>query len=145
MRMDLQAIMNTKRWMIGVGALATFFGLMNYVFAETVAGDGWGNTMTPHDVFYEAVWGLLTAGMGLTCIATGMLVTGRALPMMAMIGAGVQFAMFGLMFSMAQDISYALMTPGNLAPGIILMGLLALSGYLHLEDGEEAPAKPEEE
>ena len=69
----------------------------------------------------------------------------KSATMMAMIGAGVQFAMFGLMFSMAQDISYALMTPGNLAPGIILMGLLALSGYVHLEDAEEAPAEPEEE
>lgn len=145
MRMDLQAIMNTKRWMIGVGALAVFLGLMNYIFAEAVAGDGWGNTMTTHDVFYEAAWGLMTMGMGVMSIATGMMVTGRALHMMAMIAAGVQFAMFGLMYSMAQDISYALMTPGNMVPPIILMGLLALSGYVHLEDSEEAPAGAEEE
>ncbi|MEK9909987.1 MAG: hypothetical protein VW498_06445 [Candidatus Thalassarchaeaceae archaeon] len=133
--MELKKVMNPKWWLIVLGALGILLGSGNYIDAENAAETGWGDDATEHDVFYEQAWGLMTLGVGITALATGLLVTGKPLAQMAMAGSGAQLLTFALLYTAGADVDYGFSTPEMMGPPMIILLLLGVAGYLH-KDGE---------
>ena len=132
----IKQYMKPKWWLIVVGTIFTILGLMTYIDGEGAAETGWGDDYTDNDVFYEKAWASNVLWVAIIALASGLLIEGRALSIVAMaISAG--FIISFILQNLANgDLDYGYMEPANAAPGMIAAVGLFLSGYLHLEDGE---------
>ena len=132
----IKQYMKPKWWLIVVGTIFTILGLMTYIDGEGAAETGWGDDYTDNDVFYEKAWASNVLWVAIIALASGLLIEGRALSIVAMaISAG--FIISFILQNLANgDLGYGYMEPANAAPGMIAAVGLFLSGYLHLEDGE---------
>ena len=130
----IKQYMQPKWWLIGVGTIFTILGLMTYIDGEGAAETGWGDDYTDNDVFYEKAWASNVLWVAIIALASGLLIEGRALSIVAMaISAG--FIISFILQNLANgDLDYGYMEPANAAPGMIAAVGLFLSGYLHLED-----------
>lgn len=132
----IKQYMQPKWWLIVVGTIFTILGLMTYIDGEGAAETGWGDDYTDNDVFYEKAWASNVLWVAIIALASGLLIEGRALSIVAMaISAG--FIISFILQNLANgDLDYGYMEPANAAPGMIAAVGLFLSGYLHLEDEE---------
>ena len=132
----IKQYMQPKWWLIVVGTIFTIMGLMTYINGEGSAKTAWGDTVTDNDIFYEKAGAANILWVAIIALASGLLIEGRALSIVAMaISAG--FIISFILQNLANgDLDYGYMEPANAAPGMIAAVGLFLSGYLHLEDGE---------
>ena len=132
----IKQYMKPKWWLIVVGTIFTILGLMTYIDGEGAAETGWGDDYTDNDVFYEKAWASNVLWVAIIALASGLLIEGRALSIVAMaISAG--FIISFILQNLANgDLGYGYLELSNAAPGMVAAGGLFLSGYLHLEDGE---------
>ena len=130
----IKQYMQPKWWLIVVGTIFTILGLMTYIDGEGAAETGWGDDYTDNDVFYEKAWASNVLWVAIIALASGLLIEGRALSIVAMaISAG--FIISFILQNLANgDLGYGYLEPANAAPGMIAAIGLFLSGYLHLED-----------
>ena len=130
----IKQYMQPKWWLIVVGTIFTILGLMTYIDGEGAAETGWGDDYTDNDVFYEKAWASNVLWVAIIALASGLLIEGRALSIVAMaISAG--FIISFILQNLANgDLGYGYLEPANAAPGMIAAVGLFLSGYLHLED-----------
>ena len=121
-------------WLIVVGTIFTILGLMTYIDGEGAAETGWGDDYTDNDVFYEKAWASNVLWVAIIALASGLLIEGRALSIVAMaISAG--FIISFILQNLANgDLDYGYLEPSNAVPGMVAAVGLFLSGYLHLED-----------
>ena len=140
--MEIKEILNPKGWLIGMGIVVMLLGTANVFTAADVAEMGWGKgNVQPHDEAYEQMWGLHMIPYGILAIATGLLVKGKALSQMAMTASGAIIVIVGggMMWltnkhDYSNDGTAAMVLPLVVIGLTILMGI---SGYLHMNDGEE--------
>ena len=132
--MDMKTIFQPKWWLIVVGTIFTILGLMTYIDGEGAAETGWGDDYTDNDVFYEKAWASNVLWIAIIALASGLLIEGRALSIVAMaISAG--FIISFILQNLANgDLGYGYLELSNAAPGMVAAVGLFLSGYLHLED-----------
>ena len=130
----IKQYMQPKWWLIVVGTIFTILGLMTYIDGEGAAEMGWGNDYTDNDVFYEKAWASNVLWVAIIALASGLLIEGRALSIVAMaISAG--FIISFILQNLANgDLGYGYLELSNAAPGMVAAVGLFLSGYLHLED-----------
>ena len=145
----IKQYMQPKWWLIGVGTIFTIIGLMNYLDGEGAAETAWGEAgyaedgtkLSPYpvDVFYEQAWASNILWVAIIALASGLLIEGRALSIVAMAISGGYVLSF-ILQSLANtyleslDLSYGYLEPANAAPGLIAAAGLFLSGFLHLEE-----------
>ncbi len=132
----IKQYMKPKWWLIVVGTIFTILGLMTYIDGEGAAETGWGDDYTDNDVFYEKAWASNVLWVAIIALASGLLIEGRALSIVAMaISAG--FIISFILQNLANgDLGYGYLELSNAVPGMVAAVGLFLSGYLHLEDGE---------
>ena len=130
----IKQYMQPKWWLIVVGTIFTILGLMTYIDGEGAAETGWGDDYTDNDVFYEKAWASNVLWVAIIALASGLLIEGRALSIVAMaISAG--FIISFILQNLANgDLGYGYLELSNAAPGMVTAVGLFLSGYLHLED-----------
>ena len=130
----IKQYMKPKWWLIVVGTIFTILGLMTYIDGEGAAEMGWGDDYTDNDVFYEKAWASNVLWVAIIALASGLLIEGRALSIVAMaISAG--FIISFILQNLANgDLGYGYLELSNAAPGMVAAVGLFLSGYLHLED-----------
>ena len=130
----IKQYMQPKWWLIVVGTIFTILGLMTYIDGEGAAETGWGDDYTDNDVFYEKAWASNVLWVAIIALASGLLIEGRALSIVAMaISAG--FIISFILQNLANgDLGYGYLELSNAAPGMVAAVGLFLSGYLHLED-----------
>ena len=130
----IKQYMQPKWWLIVVGTIFTILGLMTYIDGEGAAEMGWGDDYTDNDVFYEKAWASNVLWVAIIALASGLLIEGRALSIVAMaISAG--FIISFILQNLANgDLGYGYLELSNAAPGMVAAVGLFLSGYLHLED-----------
>ena len=130
----IKQYMQPKWWLIVVGTIFTILGLMTYIDGEGAAETGWGAEYTDNDVFYEKAWASNVLWVAIIALASGLLIEGRALSIVAMaISAG--FIISFILQNLANgDLGYGYLELSNAAPGMVAAVGLFLSGYLHLED-----------
>ena len=148
-KLDAKSIFHPKWWLIGVGTVFTIIGLMAYFDGEGSAETAWGEQgytedgtkirPYPVDVFYEQAWASNIIWVAIIALASGFLIEGRALSIIAMAISGGYVLSF-ILQSLANthleslDLSYGYLEPANAAPGLIAAAGLFLSGFLHLEE-----------
>ena len=145
----IKQYMQPKWWLIGVGTIFTIIGLMNYLDGEGAAETAWGEAgyaedgtkmgQYPVDVFYEQAWASNILWVAIIALASGLLIEGRALSIVAMAISGGYVLSFILQshansYLESVVLSYGYLEPAKAAPGLIAAAGLFLSGYLHLED-----------
>ena len=130
----IKQYMQPKWWLIAVGTIFTILGLMTYIDGEGAAETGWGDDYTENDVFYEKAWASNVLWVAIIALASGLLIEGRALSIVAMAISGGFILSFILQNLANGDLGYGYLEPANAAPGMIAAVGLFLSGYLHLED-----------
>ena len=130
----IKQYMKPKWWLIVVGTIFTILGLMTYIDGEGAAETGWGDDYTDNDVFYEKAWASNVLWVAIIALASGLLIEGRALSIVAMaISAG--FIISFILQNLANgDLGYGYLELSNAVPGMVAAVGLFLSGYLHLED-----------
>tara|TARA_B100000678_G_scaffold152607_1_gene127427 strand:+ start:109 stop:510 length:402 start_codon:yes stop_codon:yes gene_type:complete len=130
----IKQYMQPKWWLIVVGTIFTILGLMTYIDGEGAAETGWGDDYTDNDVFYEKAWASNVLWVAIIALASGLLIEGRALSIVAMaISAG--FIISFILQNLANgDLGYGYLELSNAAPGMVAAVGLFLSGYLYLED-----------
>ena len=130
----IKQYMKPKWWLTGVGAIFTIIGLMTYMNGEGSAETAWGADYTDYDVFYERAWASNVLWVAIIALASGLLIEGRALSIVAMAISGGFIISFILQNLANGDLAYGYLEPASAAPGMIAAVGLFLSGYLHLED-----------
>ena len=86
--MDAKEILNPKWLLIGVGSLMFLASLSGVMDGQSWAESGWGKeNVAEHDAEYEQMWALHVMPLAAMSIATGLIVSGRALAQMAMAAA----------------------------------------------------------
>ncbi len=133
----IKQYMQPKWWLIVVGTIFTILGLMTYIDGEGAAETGWGDDYTDNDVFYEKAWASNVLWVAIIALASGLLIEGRALSIVAMAISGGFIISFILQYLANGDLGYGYMEPANATPGMVAAVGLFLSGYLHLEDESE--------
>ena len=130
----IKRYMQPKGWLTGGGGLFTIFMLLTYAEIMNAAETGWGADYTANDVFYEKAWASNVLWVAIIALASGLLIEGRALSIVAMaISAG--FIISFILQNLANgDLGYGYLELSNAAPGMVAAVGLFLSGYLHLED-----------
>ena len=123
------------------GLIFILMGTGNYLTAETAAETAYPDP-TKHDVFYEQTFGLFTVALAVMALTTALVVTGRALSILAMTSSGVMIAMMSLHYMAGEAVDYGYNDPVILGVVLTLIATMGVSGYLHLndEEAEEAPA-----
>lgn len=137
--MDAKKILNPKGWLIAFGVAFLLLGTGNYLTGETSAETAYPDDSTDRDVFYEQTFGLFTMALAAMALTTGLVVTGRALSILAMTSSGVMIAMMSLHYMAGEAVDYGYNNPALLGVVLSLIALMGISGYLHLND-DEAPA-----
>ena len=140
--MDAKEILDTRKFMIAVGAMVVIMSLMGMTSGEEWAAVGWGGeeNVLAHDAAYEEMWALHLMPLGVMAIATGLFVTGKGLAKMSMMAPLVIVIIMGGMGALTGDNGYGADAPpmDMFAPALITLVLtvvLGISGYLH-KDGE---------
>ena len=130
----IKQYMQPKWWLIVVGTIFTIMGLLTFMNGEGSAETAWGADYTDYDVFYEKAWASNVIWVAIIALASGLLIEGRALSIVAMaISAG--FIISFILQNLANgDLGYGYLELSNAAPGMVAAVGLFLSGYLHLED-----------
>ena len=133
-KLDVKSIFQPKWWLIVVGAIFTIIALLTFMNGEGSAITAWGDDYTANDVFYEKAWASNVLWVAIIALASGLLIEGRALSIVAMaISAG--FIISFILQNLANgDLGYGYLELSNAAPGMVAAVGLFLSGYLHLED-----------
>ena len=129
----IKQYMQPKWWLIVVGTIFTIMGLMTYINGEGSAKTAWGDTVTDNDIFYEKAWAANILWVAIIALASGFLIEGRALSIVAMGVSGGYIVSFVLVYLAGADLGYGYLEPVPAAPGIIAAVGLFTSGYLHLE------------
>ena len=142
--MDAKTILNPKTMLILVGAIMLLMASTGIMDGESWAESGWGeDNVAEHDAEYEQMWALHLMPLAAMAIATGLLVKGKALAQMAMAAsASVIVFIMGGMFFLTSDSGYGSDQGALIAIPALLVILLGISGYLHMnaDEDEEAPA-----
>jgi hypothetical protein len=140
--MDAKKILNPKGWLMAFGLIFILLGTGNYLTAESAAETAYPDDSTDRDVFYEQTFGLFSMALAVMALTTGLVVTGRALSILAMTSSGVMIAMMSLHYMAGEAVDYGYNDPVILGVVLSLIALMGISGYLHLNDdeAEEAPA-----
>ena len=133
-KLDVKSIFHPKWWLIVVGAIFTIIALLTFMNGEESAKTAWGDDYTANDVFYEKAWASNVLWVAIIALASGFLIEGRALSIVAMGVSGGYIVSFVLVYLAGADLGYGYLEPVPAAPGIIAAVGLFLSGYLHLED-----------
>ena len=123
------------------GLIFILMGTGNYLTAETAAETAYPDP-TKHDVFYEQTFGLFTVALAVMALTTALVVTGRALSILAMTSSGVMIAMMSLHYMAGEAVDYGYNDPVVLGVVLTLIATMGVSGFLHMNDdeAEEAPA-----
>ena len=131
----MKEYMQPKWWLTGVGTIFTIFMLLTYAEIMNAAETGWGaDNYDDRDVFYEKAWSSNVLWVAIIALASGILIEGRALSIVAMAVSGGFILSFILQNLANGDLGYGYLEPANAAPGMVAAAGLLLSGYLHLED-----------
>ena len=130
----IKQYMQPKWWLIVVGTIFTIMGLWTFMNGEGSAETAWGADYTDYDVFYEKAWASNVIWVAIIALASGLLIEGRALSIVAMAVSGGFILSFILQNIANGDLGYGYLEPANAAPGMVAAAGLLLSGYLHLED-----------
>lgn len=142
--MGLKETLDLKLLMIAMGAFTMFIGILGIfqgdVWAETAWGEG---NVLAHDAAYERMWALHIVPYGLLAIGTGLFVTGKSLAKMALLCPAVLVTLLVGMGYFTSEYDYG--GPSGLflfipLIQILLIVLVGVSGYLHLNDEEAAEA-----
>ena len=136
--MDAKKILNPKGWLMAFGLIFILLGTSNYLTAETAAEAAYPDP-TDRDVFYEQTFGLFTMALAVMALTTGLVVTGRALSILAMTSSGVMIVMMSLHYMAGEAVDYGYNDPAILGVVLALIATMGVSGFLHLND-DEAPA-----
>ena len=134
--MDIKEILNPKWLLIGVGSLMFLAALSGVTDGQSWAESGWGKeNVAEHDAEYEQMWALHLMPLAAMSIATGLIVSGRALAQMAM-AAAVSIAVFigGGMLYLTNENGYGSDQSGMIFVMLFLTALIGASGYLHRDD-----------
>ena len=132
--MDAKEILNPKWLLIGVGSLMFLAALSGVMDGQSWAESGWGKeNVAEHDAEYEQMWALHLMPLAAMSIATGLIVSGRALAQMAM-AAAVSIAVFigGGMLYLTSENGYG--SGGFIYVLLFLTAIIGASGYLHRDD-----------
>ena len=132
--MNAKEILNPKWLLIGVGSLLFLAALSGVMDGQSWAESGWGKeNVAEHDAEYEQMWALHLMPLAAMSVATGLLVSGRALAQMAM-AAAVSIAVFigGGMLYLTSENGYG--SGGFIYLLLFLAALIGASGYLHRDD-----------
>ena len=132
--MNAKEILNPKWLLIGVGSLMFLAALSGVMDGQSWAETGWGKeNVAEHDAEYEQMWALHLMPLAAMSVATGLLVSGRALAQMAM-AAAVSIAVFigGGMLYLTSENGYG--SGGFIYLLLFLAALIGASGYLHRDD-----------
>ncbi|MBI87451.1 MAG: hypothetical protein CMB67_00265 [Euryarchaeota archaeon] len=132
--MEVKEILNPKYLLTGLGVIFVILSLGNFIAAEGSAEAAWGDDYTDRDVFYEQAWGMNSMPMAVMAIVAGMLVTGRQQAILAIAAAGAMMVSFAILYPAGTDVDYGFMTPVTMVVPSLLLVLVGVSGYLHLED-----------
>ena len=131
----MKEYMQPKWWLTGVGTIFTIFMLLTYTEIMNAAETGWGaDNYDNRDVFYEKAWSSNVLWVAIIALASGFLIEGRALSIVAMAISGGYVLSFILQNLANGDLGYGYLEPANAAPGMVAAAGLLLSGYLHLGD-----------
>ena len=133
-KLDVKSIFHPKWWLIAVGAIFTIIALLTFMNGEESAKTAWGDDYTANDVFYEKAWSSNVLWVAIIALASGFLIEGRALSIIAMAVSGGFILSFILQNLANGDLGYGYLEPANAAPGMVAAAGLLLSGYLHLGD-----------
>mgnify|MGYP006208043543 FL=1 len=134
--MDAKEILNPKWLLIGVGSLLFLASLSGVMDGQSWAESGWGKeNVAEHDAEYEQMWALHLMPLAVMSIATGLIVSGRALAQMAM-AAAVSIAVFigGGMLYLTNESGYGSDQSGMIYVMLFLTALIGASGYLNKDD-----------
>ena len=132
--MNAKEILNPKWLLIGVGSVLFLASLSGVMDGQSWAESGWGKeNVAEHDAEYEQMWALHIMPLAAMSVATGLLVSGRALAQMAM-AAAVAIAVFigGGMLYLTSENGYG--SGGFIYVLLFLAALIGASGYLHRDD-----------
>tara|TARA_Y100001968_G_C18994110_1_gene542800 strand:+ start:184 stop:621 length:438 start_codon:yes stop_codon:yes gene_type:complete len=144
--MDAKTILDPKWWLIGVGAMMLLLSSTGIMDGESWAESGWGaENVAEHDAEYEQMWALHMMPLATMAIATGLLVKGKPLAQMALAASAsiIVFIMGGMLY-LTSDSGYGSDQGALIAIPALLVVMVGVSGYLHLND-EEAESEPVEE
>ena len=130
-------VLNPKGWLIAFGVIFLLLGSMNYLTGETAAETAYPDP-TDRDVFYEQTFGLFSAGFAALALTTGLVVKGRPLSILAMASSGVMIVVMVLHYMAGEAVDYGYNDPAVLGVVLTLIAALGVSGFLHLNDEEEA-------
>tara|TARA_B100001564_G_scaffold1901_1_gene1681 strand:+ start:557 stop:979 length:423 start_codon:yes stop_codon:yes gene_type:complete len=133
-------VLNPKGWLIAFGVIFLLLGTGNYLTGETSAETAYPDP-TDRDVFYEQTFGLFTMALAAMALTTGLVVTGRALSILAMTSSGVMIAMMSLHYMAGEAVDYGYNDPAVLGVVLSLIALMGVSGFLHLNDEEAISAE----
>ena len=134
-------VLNPKGWLMAFGIIFILLGTGNYLTAETAADSAYPDP-TERDVFYEQTFGLFSMALAVMALTTGLVVTGRALSILAMTSSGVMIVTMSLHYMAGEAVDYGYNDPAVLGVVLTLIATMGVSGYLHMneDEAEEAPA-----
>ena len=92
-------------------------------------------------MFYEQTFGLFTMALAAMALTTGLVVSGRALSILAMTSSGVMIAMMSLHYMAGEAVDYGYNDPAVLGVVLSLIAIMGVSGFLHLNDEEAISAE----
>lgn len=140
----LKETLDLKILMIAMGTVTILMGLWGVVQGDVWAEYAWGEgNVLAHDAAYERMWALHIVPYGVLAIGTGLFVTGKALAKMALLCPSVLVIIFIGMGYFTTEYDYG--GPSGLillipVMQLLLIVLLGISGYLHLND-DESPSE----
>ena len=141
--MESTNYMNPKYWLIGVGAVNLLFSLYNFFDASGVAEialtDHYG-ALSDRELAiatgYEEGWGLFGIPYGILAIGAGLVLDSDGQAKMALVSGLAFIATFPILLYVSGANNYGVPLE-QFAPVFLLLGLLTLSGYMHLnKEGE---------
>ena len=140
--MGLKETLDLKLLMIAMGAFTMFIGILGMIQGDVWAEAAWGEgNVLAHDAAYERMWALHIVPFGVLAIGTALFVTGKSLAKMALLCPVVLVILIAGMGYFSSEYDYG--GPSGLfllIPVIqmLLIVLVGVSGYLHLNDEETA-------
>jgi hypothetical protein len=137
--MDAKKIFQPKIWYIIAGAMALLGGIENNINAESWAEKAWGaDGVNDQSIAMEKLFGLFMAGFGAMGLTCAFALDGKAQAKFALANGAVISLFFVAMFVLLPSTGYEMPAAAFLAPPFVFMGGLMVSGYLHMNDEEQA-------
>ena len=131
--MEIKTYLNPKWWLIVIGVVFFALGAGNYIGAEGASETAYPDP-TDRDVFYEQTFGLFSMSLAAMAISTGLFVKGRGLSMLTMTASVAVIGFLVLHYNAGEVVDYGYNDPVFTAILSFLLALMAVGGYLHLED-----------